>query len=105
MRLQCPHGVAQDSFRAFYTILVVARSQSDSDVEVSEAAEAAIEGGDLGVIGDNVEVFRDRNFSPAPGVETICFFPKNPSPSVAAGAGEEGELIVGMKNEGDIVIS
>ncbi|KAI8011498.1 Mannose-6-phosphate isomerase 1 [Camellia lanceoleosa] len=43
------------------------------------------------------------NFSPAPGVETICFFPKNPSPSVAAG--KEGELIVGMKNEGDILIS
>ncbi|KAL7190726.1 hypothetical protein ACSBR2_022911 [Camellia fascicularis] len=84
-------------------IVNVARSQLDLDVEVFEAAEAAIEGGDLGIIGDDVEPFGDRNFSPAPGVETICFFPKNPSPSVAAG--EEGELIVGMKNEGDILIS
>ncbi|CAL5408294.1 unnamed protein product [Camellia sinensis] len=60
---------------------VIARSQSDSDVEVFEAAEAAIEGGDLGIIGDDVFAFGDRNFSPAPGVETICFFPKNPLPS------------------------
>ncbi|CAL5361803.1 unnamed protein product [Camellia sinensis] len=73
------------------------KSQSDSDVEVFEAAEATIEGGDLGIIGDDVFAFGDRNFSPAPGVETICFFPKNPLPSVAVG--EEGELIVGMKNE------
>ncbi|CAL5425078.1 unnamed protein product [Camellia sinensis] len=73
------------------------RSQSDSDVEVFEAAEVVIEGGDLGIIGDNVFAFGDRNFGPALGVETICFFPKNPSPLVAAG--EEGELIVGMKNE------
>ncbi|KAI7989350.1 Mannose-6-phosphate isomerase 1 [Camellia lanceoleosa] len=84
-------------------IVNVARSQSDSDVEVFEAAKAAIEGGDLGIIGDDVFAFGDMNFSPAQGVETICFFPKNPSPSVAVG--EEGELIVGMKNEGDILIS
>lgn len=84
-------------------IVNVARSQSDSDVEVFEAAEAAIEGGDFGIIGDDVEAFGDRNFSPAPGVEPIRFFPKNPLPSVAAR--EEGELIVGMKNEGDILIS
>ncbi|KAL7207699.1 hypothetical protein ACSBR1_029615 [Camellia fascicularis] len=48
-------------------IVNVARSQSDSDVEVSEAAEAAIE--------------------------------------EAVATGEKGELIVGMKNEGDILIS
>ncbi|THG20670.1 hypothetical protein TEA_002291 [Camellia sinensis var. sinensis] len=75
----------------------VGRSQSDSDVEISDAAEAAIEGGDLGIVGDDVEVFGDGTFSPAPGVETICFFRKNPSRSIAAG--EEAELIVGMKNE------
>ncbi|CAL5444973.1 unnamed protein product [Camellia sinensis] len=80
-------------------IVYVTRSQSDSDVEVFESAEGAMEGGDLGIIGDDVFALGDRNFSPAPGVETICFFPKNPSTSVAAG--EEGELIVGMKNEGE----
>ncbi|CAL5328954.1 unnamed protein product [Camellia sinensis] len=81
----------------------VGRSQSDSDVEISDAAEAAIEGGDLGIVGDDVEVFGDGTFSPAPGVETICFFRKNPSRSVAAG--EEAELIVGMKNEGESIVN
>ncbi|KAF5951609.1 hypothetical protein HYC85_009553 [Camellia sinensis] len=79
------------------------RSQSDSDVEISDAAEAAIEGGDLGIVGDDVEVFGDGTFSPAPGVETICFFRKNPSRSIAAG--EEAELIVGMKNEGESIVN
>ncbi|KAG5526768.1 hypothetical protein RHGRI_032882 [Rhododendron griersonianum] len=71
-----------------------ARSQ-----EVADVAEAAIEAGDLGIVGDDVQDFADRNFSPAPGVETICVFPKNPSRSVIAG--EESELLVGMKNEGE----
>lgn len=52
------------------------RSQSNSDVEV---AEAAIEEGDIGIVGDDVQDFTDGNFSPAPGVETVCVFPKNPS--------------------------
>ncbi|KAA8546076.1 hypothetical protein F0562_020472 [Nyssa sinensis] len=77
--------------------LQVARCQSDSEVEVAEAAEA---GGDLGIVGEDVQDFGgDGNFSPAPGVETVCVFPKNPSRLVAAG--EESELLVGMKNEGE----
>ncbi|KAI8533127.1 hypothetical protein RHMOL_Rhmol11G0271900 [Rhododendron molle] len=74
--------------------LQVARSQ-----EVADVAEAAIEAGDLGIVGDDVQDFVDGNFSPAPGVETVCVFPKNPSRSVMAG--EESELLVGMKNEGE----
>ncbi|XP_058190832.1 translocon-associated protein subunit alpha isoform X2 [Rhododendron vialii] len=74
--------------------LQVARSQ-----EVADVAEAAIEAGDLGIVGDDVQDFTDGNFSPALGVETVCVFPKNPSRSGIAG--EESELLVGMKNEGE----
>ncbi|XP_057501046.1 translocon-associated protein subunit alpha-like [Actinidia eriantha] len=77
----------------------VARSQSESDAEVSDVAEAAIEAGDLGIVGEDIQDFDNGNFSPAPGVETVCIFPKNPSRSVTAG--EESELLVGMKNEGE----
>lgn len=76
-------------------LLRVARCQSDSDEEV----EAAVEGGDLGIVGDEVQDFGDGTFSPAPGVETICVFPKNPSRLVTAG--EESELLAGIKNEGE----
>ncbi|GFS42803.1 translocon-associated protein (TRAP), alpha subunit [Actinidia rufa] len=81
--------------------LQVASSQpeSESDVEVADVAEAAIEAGDLGIVGEDIQDFDDGNFSPAPGVETVCVFPKNPSRSVTAG--EESELLVGMKNEGE----
>ena len=50
----------------------VARSQSE--VEVSEAAE---EVGDLGIVGEDAQDFGDGSFSPAPGVDTVCVFPKN----------------------------
>jgi hypothetical protein len=54
--------------------LIVARCQSESDVEATEAVE---EVGDLGIVGEDVQDFGDGIFSPAPGVETICVFPKN----------------------------
>jgi translocon-associated protein subunit alpha len=73
----------------------VARSQSDSDVEVVESEE----GGDLGIVGDDAQDFAGGNFSPAPGIETVCVFPKNPSKFVTAG--EDSELLVGLKNEGE----
>lgn len=95
--------------RAFYLLvfllfssafLQVARCQSDMDVEVAEAAEEAVEeGSDLGIVGDDIQDFGDGSFSPAPDVETVCVFPKNPSRSVTAG--EECELVVGMRNEGE----
>lgn len=53
---------------------VVARSQSESETEVGEAAE----GGKVGIVGDDVQDYSGGNFSPAPGVETACVFPKNP---------------------------
>lgn len=43
--------------------------------------------------------FGDASFSPAPGVDTICVFPKNAARLVSAG--EETELLVGVHNEGE----
>lgn len=53
----------------------VVRCESESEPEVM--TEAAEEGGELGIVGDDAQAFSDGNFSPAPGVETICVFPKN----------------------------
>lgn len=76
--------------------LQVARSNSESDVEVPESVE---ENSDLGIVGEDIQDFGDGNFSPAPGVETVSLFPKNSARLVTAG--EETELLVGVKNNGD----
>ncbi|KAF8406572.1 hypothetical protein HHK36_008660 [Tetracentron sinense] len=73
--------------------LQVARCQSDSDAEVVEG------GGDLGIVGEDVQDFGDGSFGPAPGVDTVCVFPKNAGRLVPAG--EETELLVGVANEGE----
>lgn len=54
--------------------MLVAWGQSDADVVASEIVE---ENSDLGIVGEDVQDFGDGNFSPAPGVETVCVFPKN----------------------------
>ncbi|KAB2600722.1 translocon-associated protein subunit alpha-like [Pyrus ussuriensis x Pyrus communis] len=76
--------------------LQVARGESDSEVDASDTVE---ESGDLGIVGEDVQDFGDGSFSPAPGVDTICVFPKNIAKTVAAG--EETELLVGLKNDGE----
>lgn len=53
--------------------MAVVRCQSDEDV----AATEVVEGSDLGIVGDDTQVFGDGAFGPAPGVDTICVFPKN----------------------------
>ncbi|XP_062177622.1 translocon-associated protein subunit alpha [Alnus glutinosa] len=78
----------------------VARCQSDSDVDVTEAVE---EVGDLGIVGEDVQDFGDGSFSPAPGVDTIYVFPKNSARVVSAG--EETELLVGIKNDGEAAVN
>ncbi|KAJ4826103.1 hypothetical protein Tsubulata_010951 [Turnera subulata] len=77
-------------------LLQVARCQSDAEAEVTEAS-------DLGIIGDDAQDFGDGSLSPAPGVETVSVFPKNSARSVTAG--EETELLVGMKNDAESSIS
>ncbi|KAI5647887.1 hypothetical protein M9H77_33892 [Catharanthus roseus] len=76
------------------SFLNVARSEPDPDAEV---VDGTYEGGDLGIVSDDVQDIGGGSFQPAPGVETVCVFPKNPSKVVAAG--EESELLVGLKND------
>ncbi|KAG4966889.1 hypothetical protein AAZX31_12G023500 [Glycine max] len=76
-------------------LLQVARCQSDSD----DVVEAAEESGDIGIVGDDVQDFGDGTFPSAPGIETISVFPKNSARLITAG--EESELLVGVKNDGD----
>lgn len=58
----------------WFFLFIVARGESDSEVDTSETVE---ESSDLGIVGEDVQDFGDGNFSPAPGVDTICVFPKN----------------------------
>ncbi|KAK6916677.1 Translocon-associated protein (TRAP), alpha subunit [Dillenia turbinata] len=58
--------------------LQVARCESESEPDV-EAAEAAEEVGDLGIVGEDPVDFGDGSFSPAPGIDTVSIFPKNPT--------------------------
>jgi hypothetical protein len=44
-------------------------------------------------------VVDDLLLGPAPGVNTVFYFPKNPTKSV--GAGEPAEILVGISNNGD----
>ncbi|KAL6545978.1 hypothetical protein OROGR_009852 [Orobanche gracilis] len=78
------------------SVLQVARCEPDPDAEVFESAE---EGGDLGIVGDEVQDFGSGSFNPAQNVITTCVFPKNPLKVVVAG--EESELLVGLKNDGE----
>lgn len=56
---------------SFY--LLVARCESDSD----ETVETTEEVSDIGIVGDDIQDFGDGSFSSAPGIDTICVFPKN----------------------------
>ncbi|KAK9052060.1 hypothetical protein SSX86_028688 [Deinandra increscens subsp. villosa] len=78
--------------------LQVARSQSDSDSEADAelVAQTVEEGSD---VGDDIQDIGVGNYNPAPGVETVAVFPKNFAKMVVAG--QETELLVGMKNEGE----
>ncbi|WOK95153.1 hypothetical protein Cni_G03860 [Canna indica] len=76
-------------------ILEVVKCQSDEDVAASEV----VEGSDLGIVGDDTQVFGEGILGQAHGVDTVCVFPKNAGRLVAAG--EETELLVGLHNEGE----
>ncbi|URE14911.1 translocon-associated protein [Musa troglodytarum] len=73
--------------------VLVARCQSDKDV----AATEVLEGSNLGIVGDDTQVFGDGTLGPALGIDTICVFPKNAARLVPAG--EETELLVGLHNK------
>nr|CAB3469012.1 unnamed protein product [Digitaria exilis] len=77
----------------FPSVFIVARAESEEDAATAEV----VEGADLGIVGDDTQVSSDGPLSPAPGVETVCVFPKNAGKIVPAG--EETELLVGLQNE------
>ncbi|XP_019165386.1 PREDICTED: translocon-associated protein subunit alpha-like [Ipomoea nil] len=78
--------------------LQVTKCESEAEAE-AEVVDGTEEVGDLGIVGEDVQDFGDESLSPAPGVDTVCVFPKNPSKFVTAG--EQSELLVGMKNDGE----
>ncbi|OVA18563.1 Translocon-associated protein (TRAP) [Macleaya cordata] len=87
----------------FFALLLLASPflqviRCETDFE-AEAVADVVEGGDLGIVDDDVQDFGDGSFSPAQGVDTVCVFPKNAARLVPAG--EETELLVGLKNEGE----
>lgn len=51
----------------------VARAQSEEEAATAEV----VDGADLGIVSDDTQVSSDGPLSPAPGVETVCVFPKN----------------------------
>ncbi|XP_051132912.1 translocon-associated protein subunit alpha-like [Andrographis paniculata] len=80
-------------FSASFAKFASCEPDPDADVDSSEDT------GEVGIVGEDVQDFIGGSYSPAPGVETICVFPQNPSKLVTAG--EESELLVGIKNEGE----
>ncbi|KAJ6799586.1 translocon-associated protein subunit alpha-like isoform X1 [Iris pallida] len=76
------------------SVFQVVRCQSDESDVIAED-----EGGELGIVGDETQEFSDGSFSSAPGIDTICVFPKNSARLVPAG--EETELLLGLHNEGE----
>ncbi|CAN1140304.1 Translocon-associated protein subunit alpha [Linum perenne] len=79
-----------------------AECNSDSEAESVQPTEEA---SDLGIVGSKADApdFGDQNFSPAPGIDTVCVFPKNSAKIVTAG--QETELLVGLKNDGEYRIN
>ncbi|XP_047332744.1 translocon-associated protein subunit alpha-like [Impatiens glandulifera] len=82
--------------------LQVARCQQGSE-ETPKDAETIVEGADSEVVGENAKYSADTTFSSATEVDTVCVFPNNPSKLVVAG--EETELLVGMKNYGESTVN
>ncbi|XP_057845245.2 translocon-associated protein subunit alpha [Cryptomeria japonica] len=68
----------------------------------AEGTDVTDDGGELGIVGDGVQDFGDPVLGTAPGVVTVCFFPKSSDKSIPAG--EETELLVGVNNDGEAVL-
>ncbi|CAN1748743.1 Translocon-associated protein subunit alpha [Linum perenne] len=96
-----------NNLRVFFLALLLLASpllqvaRCDGDAEAEAAAETVSEDAtDLGIVGSEADApeFGDENFNPAPGIETVCVFPKNSAKTIPAG--QESELLVGLKNDG-----
>ncbi|CAN0910122.1 Translocon-associated protein subunit alpha [Linum grandiflorum] len=87
-------------------LLQVARCDGDAEAEAAaETVNSAEDATDLGIVGSEADAqdFGDENFAPAPGIETVCVFPKNSAKTIPAG--QESELLVGVKNDGESSIN
>ncbi|TYI49429.1 hypothetical protein E1A91_D12G034600v1 [Gossypium mustelinum] len=84
--------------RVFFIGLLLLQFPLFQVVRCQSEIEADVEGSELGIVREDVQDFVGGNFKPAPGVETICLFPKNSAKVVPAG--EKTELLVGMENVG-----
>lgn len=70
-----------------------------SDEAEAEGAAAGGEGSKVEVVDELIpEPFVEDVLGPASGVETVVFFPNNPSKSVVAG--EPSEIVLGISNNG-----
>ncbi|CAO2813813.1 unnamed protein product [Amaranthus hypochondriacus] len=84
--------------------LQVAKCQSDSTPETETAADLSTEeSSDLGMVNDDTQHYGGESLISAPGVETVCVFPKNIGKVVPAG--EETEVLVGIKYDGEASIN
>ncbi|CAN1748744.1 Translocon-associated protein subunit alpha [Linum perenne] len=101
-----------NNLRVFFLALLLLASpllqvaRCDGDAEAEAAAETVSEDAtDLGIVGSEADApeFGDENFNPAPGIETVCVFPKNSAKTIPAG--QESELLVGLKNDGESSIN
>ncbi|CAO2815556.1 unnamed protein product [Amaranthus hypochondriacus] len=84
--------------------LQVAKCQSDSTPETETVVDSSTdESSDLGIVNDDTQIYGDGSLVSAPGVETVCVFPKNSGKVVPAG--EETEVLVGIKYDGEASIN
>ncbi|KMT01452.1 hypothetical protein BVRB_9g214590 [Beta vulgaris subsp. vulgaris] len=83
--------------------LQVAKCQSESTTDETVADSYTEENSDLGIVNDDTPIYGDESLSSAPGVETVCVFPKNSGKVVLAG--EETEVLIGIKYEGEASIN
>lgn len=58
-------------------VWLVAKCQSESTTDETVADSYTEENSDLGIVNDDTPIYGDESLSSAPGVETVCVFPKN----------------------------
>ncbi|RZC66663.1 hypothetical protein C5167_010353 [Papaver somniferum] len=74
------------------------RCQADSEADLDDVVADVIKGHEEAeTVDEDIPDF--RSWASAPGVDTVCIFPKNFAKLILAG--EESEVLVGLKNEGE----
>lgn len=84
----------------FFSITAAAQQGESNAQEVDDDIASEVGDGESALVADPVQDLSDVELTPAAGVDTIYFFPKNADKSTSAG--EEAEVIVGVSNHGDL---